>query len=102
MLSDDFLKEFKRATEANWSEKSIDPAIYGFQFQRGTRWNPALSGEQIAEYEAGLGVRFPHDLEAFLREMNGTDLPTLNVCGTPANHTANRSGFMLIRETWKS
>jgi hypothetical protein len=33
-----------------------------------------------------LEVRFPHDFKAFLREMNGTDLPTINVygsCGEP-------------------
>ena len=33
-----------------------------------------------------MGVRFPHDFNAFLRAMNGTDLPTLNVygyCGEP-------------------
>ena len=85
MLSD-FLTEFKRATEAEWSEKSINPTLYGFQFQRGTRWNPGLSDEMIREYEGVLGVRFPHDFKAFLRKMNGTDLPTLNVygsCGEP-------------------
>jgi len=40
----------------------------------------------IAEYEGVLRVRFPHDFKAFLREMNGTDLATLNVygyCGEP-------------------
>jgi hypothetical protein len=86
MLSNDFLTEFKRATEAEWSEKSINPTLYGFQFQRGTRWNPGLSDEMIREYEGVLEVRFPHDFEAFLRKMNGTDLATLNVygyCGEP-------------------
>ncbi|MGA8145941.1 MAG: hypothetical protein WB987_18790 [Candidatus Acidiferrales bacterium] len=40
----------------------------------------------MAEYESILKVRFPHDFKAFLREMNGTDLATLNVygsCGEP-------------------
>jgi hypothetical protein len=86
MLSNDFLMEFKRATEAEWSEKSINPTLYGFQFQRGTRWNPCLSDEMIREYESVLGVRFPHDFKAFLLEMNGTDLATVNVygyCGEP-------------------
>jgi len=80
MLTNDFLTEFKRATEAEWREKSINPTLGGFQFQRGTRWNPGLSDEMIGEYESILGVRFPHDFKAFLRTMNGTDLPTLNVC----------------------
>ena len=81
MLDSKFLAEFKRATEAKWSRKSIDPSLYGFQFQRGTRWNPGLPDEQIAEYEHTLSVRFPHDFSAFLKAMNGTDLPTLNIYG---------------------
>jgi len=68
MISADFLTEFKRATETKWREKSIDPTIFGFQFQRGTRWNEGLSDEMVREYEMVLRVRFPHDLKAFLRE----------------------------------
>ena len=86
MLTGAFLSEFKRATEAGWSERSINPTLYGFQFQQGTRWNAGLRDNQIAEYEQVLEVRFPHDFKSFLREMNGTDLPTLNIygnCGEP-------------------
>lgn len=86
MISDQFLRRFKRTTEARWGRKSINPFLYGFQFQRGTRWNAGLSNDAIAEYERVLGVQFPHDFKAFLRMMNGTDLPTLNVygnCGEP-------------------
>lgn len=43
MLDGDFLRGFKQATEAKWLKKSIDPTIYGFQFQQGTRWNLGLS-----------------------------------------------------------
>jgi hypothetical protein len=59
MLGLDFLTEFKRATEAKWCEKSIDPTLYGFQFQRGTRWNQGLADEMVAEYERALRVGFP-------------------------------------------
>jgi hypothetical protein len=86
MLSGDFLKELKRATEAKWHEKSIDTTLYGFQFQRGARWNEGLSDEMVAEYERVLRVRFPHHFRSLLRGMNGTDLATLNVygsCGEP-------------------
>jgi hypothetical protein len=86
MLDGDFLAAFKRATEARWLEAAIDPTQYGFQFQRDTRWNEGLSDEQIAEYEAALSARFPCDFRAFLGEMNGTDLATLNIygsCGEP-------------------
>jgi len=79
MLTHDFLDEFKCATEEKWSKCSINPTLYGFQFQRGTRWNPGLSDEKITEYENALGVRFPHDFRSFLQSANGTDLPTINV-----------------------
>jgi hypothetical protein len=51
MLDGDFLTEFKRATGAKWSEKSIDPTLHGFQFQQGTCWNEGLSDEMVTEYE---------------------------------------------------
>jgi hypothetical protein len=86
MLESGFLERFKQATEAKWRVESINPTMYGFQFQQDTRWNAGLSNEQIADYESALKARFPHDFRAFLRKMNGTDLPTLNVygsCGEP-------------------
>lgn len=81
LLSSVFLAEFKRVTEPTWRNRAINPQVYGFQFQPGTRWNPGLPDEQIAAYEGLLGVRFPRDFHAFLRVMNGTDLPTLNIYG---------------------
>src|SRR5690349_9985713 len=81
MLNRRFLAEFKVATEAKWNAQAIDPTVYGFQFQRGTCWNPGLSDERIREYENVLTVRFPHDFKALLRAMNGTDLSTLNIYG---------------------
>lgn len=81
MLSGDFLAEFKRATETRWSERSIDPTLYGFQFQQGTRWNPGLSDKEIAQTEHALALVFPRDFRTFLQEMNGTDKPTLNIYG---------------------
>ncbi|HXM13663.1 MAG TPA: SMI1/KNR4 family protein [Candidatus Eremiobacteraceae bacterium] len=79
MITAGFLAEFKRATEAKSKNKSIDPAISGFQIRPEARWNPGLSEELIAEYQAVLNVRFPNDFKALLREMNGTDLSRLNV-----------------------
>ena len=82
MIDQQFLAEFKRATETKWASLSIDPNIYGFQFQRGTRWLPGLSSEEIAVYRNVVGAQFPDDLSTFLREMNGTDVPTVNVYGS--------------------
>jgi SMI1/KNR4 family protein SUKH-1 len=86
MLMSDFWDEFKRVTETKWRERPINPNISGFQFQAGTRWNVGLSDDKIEEFKGLLGIHFPHDYRAFLRAMNGTDLPTLNVyayCGEP-------------------
>jgi hypothetical protein len=82
MLTASFLSNFKSATEAKWSKKAIDPAIFGYQFKPGTLWNPGLSDELIAQYEGILNVQFPRDFKSLLREMNGTDLATLNVYGS--------------------
>ena len=81
MLSREFVLRFKDETEQKWREASINASVYGFQFQAGTRWNSGLSDEQITAYEDALGVELPEDFHAFLRVMNGTDVPTLNVYG---------------------
>ena len=65
MIDRDFLAELKRTTEAKWSSLTIDPSIYGFQFQPSTRWMPGLSDEQIAAYEGILGVKLPDDFKTW-------------------------------------
>lgn len=82
MLSNEFLSDFKRETEAKWRDRSPNPNLYGFQFQQGTRWNAGLSDRQIAEYESVLKASFPDDFRVFLQAMNGTDLPTINLYGS--------------------
>jgi hypothetical protein len=82
MLSNGFLPRFKHETEKLWKGKPLDPQIYGFQFQAGTRWFPGLSEQQILAFENEVCARFPNDFRAFLRAMNGTDLPTLNIYGS--------------------
>jgi hypothetical protein len=62
-MSNEFLAWFMGATEDKWRRTSINPPIYGFQFVRGTRWNPGLPEEAIREYEKALAVRFPNVLE---------------------------------------
>ena len=81
MLAESFLLNFKRRTEDHWLGTSINPAVYGFQFQPGTRWNAGLSVEEIDDYESLLDVHFPVDFRALLKVINGTDTPTLNVYG---------------------
>lgn len=82
MLTFDFLSSFKHETEMRWRRTRLDPQVYGFQFQAGTRWCSGLNDEQILAYENDVDVRFPADFKALLRLMNGTDLPTLNIYGS--------------------
>lgn len=72
---------FRRKTEAQWSQIKINSYLYGFQIQPGTRWLPGLTETLIREYETRLGFTFPDDVRTFLRHANGTDLPTLDVHG---------------------
>jgi len=95
MLSREFLTGFKRETEEKWRDQIIDPLIHGFQFQAGTRWRSGLSDEQILAYEDEIGIRFPSDLRAFLGEMNGTDLVTINIFGSSGE--ASREGLVCTR-----
>ena len=86
LIDRDFIASFKQSTEGLWSALVINPGLYGFQFQKGTRWNPGLSEIQIDQYEKELGFGLSSDLRLFLRYLNGTDLPTVNVygnCGEP-------------------
>ena len=82
LIDDKFLLEFKRQTEARWELEDINPGIYGFQFQRGTRWSHGLIQVEIETYEAALGAQFPTDFKHMLHVMNGTDLPTVNIYGS--------------------
>lgn len=95
-LTEAFLEHFKRSTEAQWAVREIDPRVYGFQFQRGTRWNPGLSDAEVADYQAILEVQFPQDLIIFFRMLNGTDLATVNIygsCGLAAAHSVGVYAF---------
>lgn len=86
MLTQDFILDFKKSTEARWRNHEIDPGLYGFQIRKGTRWNPGLSEHQISQFERDLGFSFSPDIRLFLVHLNGTDKPTLNVygnCGEP-------------------
>jgi hypothetical protein len=78
-IDDEFLLKFKHQTESRWEHEDINPGIYGFQFQRGTRWNRGLTEADIEMYQTDLGVQFPTDFKHMLRLMNGTDLPTVNI-----------------------
>jgi hypothetical protein len=65
-----------------WANAELEPRVFGYQIQRGTRWNPGLRREEIDAYESALGVIFPAGFRRMLTLMNGTDLPTINLYGS--------------------
>ena len=80
-LTEAFLTSFRRDSERRWASLEMDREVYGFQFQKGTRWLPGLSEGEIEAFEARLKATFSPDVRLFLRHMNGTDLPTKNIYG---------------------
>ena len=82
MLSHEFLDNFRQATEVRWHNASVNPKVYGFQFQPGTSWNAGLNDEEIDAYQEILKICFPNDFKVFLSSMNGTSPPTVNIHGS--------------------
>jgi len=76
-----FFMWFKATSEHEWIRAAINPHIYGFQIQAGTRWLPGLTESEIACFEAELGCSFPSIYRLFLKHMNGTDKLAVNVYG---------------------
>ena len=78
----DFFNEIKRLSEEYWSKTDINPDIFGFQIQNGTKWKNGLSENELAEFQTELNVVFPDELKNFYRTMNGLDKEGINVFGS--------------------
>jgi hypothetical protein len=79
--SDDLFSWLKVESEKFWKNIKVDSKIYGFQIQPGTKWMEGLKSDQINKFEKDLGFDFPEIYKIFLRHMNGTDKPAINVYG---------------------
>jgi hypothetical protein len=90
---EEFFAWLKPESERYWSSLQINPSSYGFQIQPGTKWRPGLSDAQIEQYQSEIGFHFPAGVRAYLRHMNGTDLPTVNVYGSSGTPHAFGPGF---------
>jgi hypothetical protein len=55
---------------------------WAFRFRRRPGGNPGLTDEMIRQYEISVDASFHPDFKTFLRCMNGTDLPGINVLGS--------------------
>ena len=86
----EFFPWLKGTSEEFWETIEIDKSIFGFQVQKGTKWLPGLSNEDIVDYESEMGFCFPHNYKIYLRHMNGTDASRINVygdCGGPYRYS---------------
>ena len=77
----EFFPWLKTESEKLWGEKDIDGGLYGFQFQKGTKWLDGLTDDEIADYERATGFKFPEIYKIYLKNMNGTDKQAINVYG---------------------
>ena len=77
----EFMIWFKEKSEKHFYDLELDKNIYGFQFQKGTKWNIGLPDEAIEKIQKKLGFQFPEELKWFYKTMNGTSLPGINTFG---------------------
>ena len=77
---EDFVN-IKEITENYWNSKSINKKVYGFQIQKGTKWNNGLSEQEIIEFQNIMGFEFPEILKDYYTVMNGVDKEQINVYG---------------------
>ena len=83
-----FWEELKRSTERAWEHAKVNSNSWGYQIVAGTRWNPRLSGDEIAQLQHRFGFAFPSDYIQMLRTFNGFDRDCIDVQGGegPSRH----------------
>ncbi len=59
----------------------IEKHIYGFQFQKSTKWRKGLTEDELAAFENDWELEFSPILKDYYRNMNGVDKPGINVPG---------------------
>jgi hypothetical protein len=77
----EFITLFKHQSEKHFAELELDREAYGLQHQKGTKWRPGLTEQELLAFQRAVGFEFPEELLAFYRVMNGTDLPGVNIYG---------------------
>ena len=50
-MTTEWLIKFISNTNLKWQTKVLDPCIYGFQIQPGTRWLDGMKNVEISEME---------------------------------------------------
>lgn len=84
----EYFKAIKHLSESYFEENDINPKIYGFQIQQGSKWRPGLTNDQIERFEIDIGIKFSDELIHYYMTMNGLDKPGVNVFGSKGDeHT---------------
>ncbi len=71
-------EKLKKVSEKKFQEATIGE-YWGFQIQKGTKWNNGLNHKEIEKLEALFGFKFPNDYLEMLRQLNGFDTPNISI-----------------------
>jgi hypothetical protein len=78
----EFFKRIKSLSEEYWNNSDINPNIFGFQIQKGTKWKNGLSENELSDFQTQIKIEFPEELKNFYRTMNGLDKKGINIFGS--------------------
>lgn len=88
-----FFNFIKSASEKYWENVPSHAEIYGFQIQKGSRWQPGLSDSEINRFEQKLNAQFPPPLRTYFSMMNGLTKSAINVYGSSGERVAYKSEY---------
>jgi len=66
---------FKEKTEKAFAHLSLQKDIWGYQIQKGTKWEAGLTPKTIEVIEEKWGFALPNEYKRMLRVINGFDQP---------------------------
>jgi SMI1 / KNR4 family (SUKH-1) len=93
MTNIEIFQKLKKKSEEYWSKIELNPRIYGFQVQKGTKWKEGLTKKEIENFEQILGFRFPQIYKDYLTVMNGTEKDTINIYGNSGEEFNYGKGY---------
>jgi len=74
----DWIK-FKSISEVALANVSLEKNVWGFQQQKGTKWNAGLSEDDIQALEDKFGFKFPTQYVEMLKTINGFDTEHISI-----------------------
>ncbi len=74
-----WILNFIKKTTQIWESRRLNPRIFGYQIQPGTKWLEGIKEKEIQELETRLGFNFPEEIRHFLLSTNGLDREQINM-----------------------